>query len=117
MKIFNITIFPLAAALILGGAVLATKDHSTTEADPHNFDYTVSWGFRSFDETVWLAVDDIARIEENLPEEVGSFHVKVLPSDEALPIVYLDFDRENLAKLKAGEIAPEYFIRDHVDFN
>lgn len=117
MKIFNITIIPLASALVLGGAFLVTKDYVVIGAETHDFNYTMSWGSRSFDEAVWLAVDDIVRIEENLPPEVESFLVEMQPSSEELPTVHLAFDRVWLAKLKVGEISPENFIREHVDFN
>jgi len=117
MKIFNIIIFPLAAALVLGGALLATKDYSPVKLETHDLRYTVTWSSRSFDEAVWLAVSEIADIEDSLPREIESFHVEVQPPDEAMPVIHLQFNRVSLAKLKAGEIAPENFIREHVEFN
>ena len=117
MKIFNVTLFPLASALILGGALLATKDHSPDKTETYDLRYTVTWGSRSFDEAVWLAVNEIADIEDSLPREIASFHVEVQPPDEAMPVIHLQFDRASLAKLKAGEIAPENFIRERVKFN
>ena len=117
MKIFNVTLFPLATALVLGGAFLATMDYTTLDSKPHTLRYTATWGPRSFDEAVWLAVSEIADVEDTLPREIESFHVEVQPPDEAMPAIHLQFDRASLAKLKAGEIAPENFIREHVEFN
>ena len=117
MKIFNIIIFPLASALVLGGALLATKDYSPVKTETYDLRYTVTWSSRSFDEAVWLAVNEIADIEDSLPREIESFHVEVQSSDEAMTVIHLQFDRASLAKLKAGEITPENFIREHVEFN
>lgn len=117
MKIFNIIIFPLASTLVLGGALLATKDYSPDKTETHDLRYTVTLSSRSFDEAVWLAVNEIADIEDSLPREIEIFHVEVQPPDEAMTVIHLQFDRVSLAKLKAGEIAPENFIREHVEFN
>ncbi|MFB0517184.1 MAG: hypothetical protein ACETWG_11360 [Candidatus Neomarinimicrobiota bacterium] len=117
MKIFNFTIIPLASILVLGGAMIVTRDYTTIETDTHEFSYTASWGSQSFDEALWQAVDIIARIEENLPPEIESFHIKIQPSTEELPVIQLDFERVYLLGLMAGEIPPETFIREHVDFN
>ena len=117
MKIFNVTIFPLALALVLGGALLATKDYSTVKTEVRDLSHTVTWGSRSFDEAVWLAVSEMADIEDSLPREIESFHVAVQSSDEAMPVIHLQFDRASLTELKAGEITPENFIREHVEFN
>ncbi len=117
MRAFKITLLPLASALVLIGALLATKDYSTVNSDFFSLGYTATWGSRSFDETIWQAVTEMAELEENLPEEVDNFRVAVLPSDTDYDVVYLDFDRASLAGLKAGEIAPEMFIRDYVQIN
>ncbi|MFB0515823.1 MAG: hypothetical protein ACETWG_04355 [Candidatus Neomarinimicrobiota bacterium] len=117
MKLVKITVLPLAAALILVGVLLATKDYSTTETQFFSLGYTISWGSRSFDEAVWLAVEAIAVIEENLPEEVDNFRVAVLPTDSAYSVVYVDFNRAGLRQLKAGQVAPEIFIREYVSFH
>jgi len=117
MKLLNITIFPLASALVLGGALLATKDYSTNRTEAHHLRHTVTWGTRSFDEAVWLAVDNLVDIEEGLPYRVDNFHVEVQSADEAMPVIHLQFNRESLAKLKAGKITPENFIRKYVEFN
>ena len=116
MKVFNITAIPLASVFFLVAGMLATRDITPTKvAAP--FDYSVSWGSRSFDEAIWLAVDEMARLDENLPPEIQRFHVALESAGELMPTVYLDFDRVYLAQLKAGEISPEMFIREHVDFN
>ena len=117
MKVLNITVFPLISALVLGGALLATKDYSTNRTEANDLRHTVTWGTRSFDEAVWLAVDNLVDIEEGLPYRVDNFHVEVQAADEAVPVIHLQFNRESLAKLKAGYIAPENFIREHVKFN
>lgn len=116
MKRIKRTTLLLVSALILVGVVLATKDYSTIEADFFSLGYTVSWGAesRSFDEAVWQAITEMAQLEENLPEEVENFRVAVLPSDSNYPVVYLDFNRTNLVRLKAGEIPPEIFIREYI---
>ena len=116
MKILNITVFPLASALILGGALLATKDYSPVKPETRVLRHTASWGSRSFDETVWLAVDELAGIEDGLPPAVENFHIEVQSTDEAMPVIHLQFNRESLVKLKAGKITPENFIRGYVEF-
>jgi hypothetical protein len=118
MKALNLTIIPMTMALILSGALLATRDTSIPkETVLPDFDYVVFWGSNSFDEAVWLVVDEIARFEHDLPAQVLRFHVKVQSNDGAFPAVYLDFNRESLLKLKTGALSPEAFIRDHVDFS
>jgi hypothetical protein len=119
MKRYKIAVFPLVAALVLVGVLLGTKDYTTVEADFFSLGYTVTWSpqSRSFDEAVWLAVTEMAALEENLPDEVENFRVAVLSSDDAYPVVYLDFNRANLALLKSGEIPPELFIREYVGIN
>ncbi|MFC1484311.1 hypothetical protein ACFL5M_02055 [Candidatus Neomarinimicrobiota bacterium] len=118
MKALNLTIIPMTMALVLSGALLATRETSVLkETVSPNFDYVVFWGSNSFDEAVWLVVDEIARFENDLPSQVQQFHVKVQSNDGAFPAVYLDFDRESLERLKTGALSPEAFIRDHVDFS
>ncbi len=117
MKVLNITVFPLVSALVLGGALMATKDYATNRTEVRDLRHTVTCGARSFDETVWLAVNDLADIEDGLPRIVENFHVEVQAADEAVPVIHLQFNRESLAMLKAGFIAPENFIREHVKFN
>jgi hypothetical protein len=117
MKVLNVTAIPLASILVLVGGLLATRDYTTIEEPEQSFEYKTPWSSNSFDETVWLAVDDIARIEDNLPPEVTTFRIEVQPSGMDFPNVYLKFDRVCLAQLKTGEISPEYFIREHVEFN
>ena len=119
MKKYELFLLPLVAALILVGVLLGTKDYSTIEADFFSLGYTVTWSpqDRSFDEAVWLAVTEMAQLEENLPPEVENFRVAVLSSDDEYPVVYLDFNRTNLDLLKAGAVPPEIFIRDYVGIN
>ncbi len=117
MKVLNITVIPLVSALVLGGALLATKDYSANRTEAHHLRHTVTWGTRSFDEAVWLAVDNLVDIEDGLPYRVDNFHVEVQSTDEAVPVIHLQFNRESLAKLKAGKITPENFIREYVEFN
>ena len=117
MKVLEVTAIPLASVLLLAGGLLATRDYSAIDDPEQNYEYEMPWYSSSFDETVWMAVDDIARIEETLPPEVTVFTIEVLPSGSEFPALYLKFDRVCLAQLKAGEISPEYFIREHVDFN
>jgi len=117
MKLLNITIFPLASALVLGGALLTTKDYAANCTEANDLRHTVTWGTRSFDEAIWLAVDNLVDIEDGLPYRVDNFHVEVQAADEAVPVIHLQFNRESLAKLKAGKITPENFIREHVKFN
>ncbi len=96
MKILNITILPLATVLVIGGSLLATKDYSTVDTEIHILRHTVAWDSRSFDETIWLAVDEIARIEDGLHRSVEKFHIEVQATDEAMPLIHLQFDRESL---------------------
>jgi hypothetical protein len=118
MKAFNFTVIPMTMALILSGALLATRDTSTLKEDVSlNFDYVVFWGSNSFDESIWLVVDEIARTEEDLSRKVQHFRVKVQSNDGTFPAVYMDFDRKSLIRLKKGTLSPEVFIRDHVDFS
>lgn len=119
MRKYKIVILPLVAALVLVGVLLGTKDYSTIEADFFSLGYTVTWSpqSRSFDEAIWLAVTEMAQLEENLPPEVENFRVAVLASSDDYPVVYLDFDRANLQLLKTGEIPPELFIREYVGIN
>ncbi|UCH11185.1 MAG: hypothetical protein JSU61_04665 [Fidelibacterota bacterium] len=117
MKVLEVTAIPLASVLLLAGGLLATRDYSAIEKPEQSYEYETPWYSSSFDETVWLAVDDIARIEDNLPPEVTRFRIEVQPSGNDFPALYLEFDRVYLAQLKAGEISPEFFIREHVDFN
>ncbi|UCH63438.1 MAG: hypothetical protein JSU77_03005 [Fidelibacterota bacterium] len=117
MKVLNITILPLASALVLGGALLTTKDYSANRAEANDLRHMVTWDGGSFDEAVWLAVDELAGLEDDLPRRVESFHVEILAADEAMPMIHLQFNRESLTLLKAGIITPEYFIREYVEFN
>lgn len=89
----------------------------TLHRKPYTLRHTATWGSRSFDEALWLAVDEIADIEDGLPQEIENFHVVVQSTDEAMAEIHLHFDRASLAKLMAGEIAPANFIRDYVEFN
>jgi len=86
MKLLNITLFPLASALVLGGALLTTKDYSTNRTEANYLRHTVTWGTRSFDEAVWLAVDNLVNIEDGLPYRVENFHIEVQSADEAMPV-------------------------------
>ncbi|UCD38938.1 MAG: hypothetical protein JSW54_05525 [Fidelibacterota bacterium] len=117
MKVTKIIVLPLAYVLILSGVLLATRDYATIKDVPTSFEYNTAWHARSFDEAVWFALDDIARIEDNLPPEVENFRVAIQSPDETIPKVHLEFDRVSLTRLKAGEISPVNFIRDHVEFN
>lgn len=118
MKAPNLTIIPMAVALVLSGALLATREISALkETVSPNFDYVVFWGSNSFDEAVWLVVDEVARLENDLPTQVQHFRVKVQSNDGSFPAVYMDFNRESLVGLKTGALSPEVFIRDHVDFS
>ena len=117
MKIFNVAAFPIASVLALTGGLLVTRDVSRIETQTQDFQLTTSWGSQSFDEAVWLAVDEIAGIEENLPVEVDKFQVRVESSYEDIPPIYIQFDRASLIRLKAGEITPENFMRAHVTFS
>ncbi len=124
MKLFTITAIPLVSALVLGGAFVVPRDDHTvttkhdnaTEGNAKNLRLIVDWQSRSFDEAVWLAVDRIATLEENLPEQVENFQVEMQPAGDTQIAVQLAFSRSDLAALKAGDLSPEDFIREHVRF-
>ena len=103
-------------ALAVGGVLLATRDYTAVNVGDLSYHHTVVWDTNSFDETVWLAVGEISKIKDRLPEEVNSYYVKIQSADEEMPAIQFSFSRSSLARLMAGEIASEDFMREYVEF-
>ena len=117
-KFIIITIFPFVLGIVLSRTLPPGETVSrAVEAESYVRNYTVGWGSRSFDEVLWQTVAGIATIEELLPSHVQRFQVEIRsPNDVQLPIT-LGFHRAALNRLKVGTIAPDVFIRDHVEFD
>ena len=116
MKLLNIAALSLATALVLSSSLLISKE-TDMEAAPGNLWHTVPWGAESFDEVLWLAVDEVAAMEDVMAPEVETIHLELHRSGDNAEEVQLVFDRAALIMLKAGELAPEMFVRDYVEFN
>ena len=124
MKLLTVTIIPVVSALILGGAFMAHDDYDAgTLADNvaadesvTNLRYVLEWDSGSFDEALWLAMRQVAALEDGMPQQIENFQVEIQPKGKTQPSVQLAFRRTDLALLKAGTIAPEVFMRDYVRY-
>lgn len=75
MKLLTVTIIPVVSALILGGAFMAHDDYDAgTLADNvaadesvTNLRYVLEWDSGSFDEALWLAMRQVAALEDGMP--------------------------------------------------
>ena len=117
-KLITITIIPFALGIVLSRTLPSGETVSpAVEAESYVRNYTVGWGSRSFDEALWQTVAGIATIEELLPSHVQRFQVEIRSPNDVQPPVSLGFQRAALSRLKVGRIAPDVFIRDHVEFD
>ena len=78
--------------------------------------YTVVWGPRSFDEAVWRGVEWVANLAAGAPTVEERFQVEIRSATDAYPPVIVAFGREDLDRLARGLVAPEVFIREHMEF-
>ena len=117
MKALTLTAFSLAVALALSSSLLVSRDRTAVNSATVRFQHTATWGAGTFDEALWLAIDELATMEELLPPSIERFHVLMRPAQDTLFTVELAFQRDALLRLRDGELAPEQFVRDHVDFN
>lgn len=124
MKLLSVTIIPIVSALILGSAFMvhdvynaeAPADNLDSEESFKNLRYVMAWESGSFDEALWLALHQVATLEDGLPRQVERIQVEIQPKGSDLPSVQLAFRRTDLVSLKAGAIAPEVFLRDYVRY-
>ena len=117
MKLLNLAAISLASALALSGGLLLSGDRIAPALEHNTFRHASQWAGESFDEAVWQAVDEVAALEETISPDVELFFVELRPVEEPLQVVQLAFDRESLLRLKAGQLAPEAFVRDHITFD
>ena len=117
MKALNLTAISLAVALALSSSLLVSQDRTPVDVATFQFRHMAAWSLGSFDEALWLAIDEVATMEEFLPPSIERFHVTMHPVQDTVLVVELAFQRDALLRLKAGELAPEQFVRDYVDFD
>lgn len=125
MKLLTVTFIPVVSALILGGAFMAHDEYGTepltdnlaTDDSFNSLRYVMEWKSGSFDEALWLAMNQVATLEDGLPQQVENFQVEIQPEGSTQPSVHLVFRRTDFALLKAGAIAPEVFMRDYVRYH
>lgn len=117
MKVLNFTAFSLAVALALSSSLLVSRDRTAVDAATVRFQHTATWDAETFDEALWLAIDEVATMEEFLPPSIERFYVTMHPAQDSVFTVELAFNRAALLRLKDGDLAPEQFVREYVDFN
>ena len=116
MKLRVIIALPLLTALVLAGTFYTNTDNPAPELQ-REFVYKIDQGVRSFDETVWTALSDLSRMDGALPEGTRSLRVDITSNLASERVIQLSLDRDDLQQLVDGQVQPENFIRDHVQFN
>lgn len=123
MKLLTVTAIPLITVMVLGEAFTsayhyeylasakAASDIEAVESLPGIFKVPAG----SFDEMMWNAIENTAKLEDKLPANVKDFRLTMPESGGSQPVV-LAFDRSDLRRLKKGRITPEEFVRNCVDF-
>ncbi len=125
MKLFTVAFIPVVSALILGSAFMVhdeydaapLTDNPAADESYKSLRYIMVWNSGSFDEALWLAMNQVATLEDGLPQQVDRFQVEIQSKGTTQPTVQLAFSRTDFTLLKAGAIAPEVFMRDYVRYH
>ena len=115
MKTLAIAI-PLASVLAIAGS-LVSSDTGVPQVPGRELTYAVTTQETNFDQVLWQAMDNLARLEQDLTQDVVAFRVEIQTGKDARSMVHLSFARRDLARLTSGQVAPEVFLRHYVTFS
>ena len=117
MKISSVGKLVTVALMLLSAAVPSDRISPPNRGEStHQYRCTVLMSTGSFDEALWQALGNLARVEHSLPDAIRSFRLEILPSESISTSVILDFARPDLVRLRSSELSPEEFIRSYVRF-
>ena len=114
-----LTITLLIASLLVGASVDWTdpSEGRAAETRVETLLFKVQAGDRSFDETVWLTLEQLAARDGEFPGTVRRLDVNIEPAAHSGNTIRITVDREDLTRMAKGEITYSAFIRDHVRFD
>ena len=120
MKPIKVTLLIAAGILILKGGILSTTipDHTPQSQLYINGNIrpeTAGAAAQDFNAQLWGTIETARNMEGGLPSSVSMFRATVPSADATQPVV-ITFSRDALKALSRGQLTPEDFLHDHVNF-
>jgi hypothetical protein len=118
IPIIALSLLPLLLAGVAGYSLTGERELETKAE--------LSWVYvsvaecptaRCFDEAIWNALENVANVESQLPDHLQTIVVQIRPDEHVAAPVKMTFSRSDLHRLINGDLSPDRFLRELVEFS